>query len=395
MLIAEKLRQAADLVAESNADVWLTFVRETFEASDPALGFLVEGGLTWQSALLVFASGKKAAVVGSFDADPLIASGNWDEVIPYVEGIRDPLLTVLDRELSHVSTPKIAVNYSLDDCKSDGLSQGMYQLLVGYLEGTRFENALVSAESVTQKLRSRKSKTEVERIRIAIHETGQIFHEIERFARVGRTELDVYNHVQALIHERGHEYAWDKVGNPIVNSGPDSMVGHGVPSGTIQIKPGHILHIDLGIRVDGYSSDLQRCWFVGGEVPAQLQRCFNAVRSAIEAAENALNPGVRGWQVDAAARSEFISHGFPEYMHATGHQVGRVAHDGGAILGPRWERYGSTPCLPIEAGHVYTLELGAFLDGYGYLGLEEMALVTQSGCSRLSEPQTELWKIAP
>jgi hypothetical protein len=45
-LIAEKLAQAACLVANSGADLWLTFVRETAESGDPVLPFLVAGGLT-------------------------------------------------------------------------------------------------------------------------------------------------------------------------------------------------------------------------------------------------------------------------------------------------------------------------------------------------------------
>jgi len=85
-----------------------------------------------------------------------------------------------------------------------------------------------------------------------------------------------------------------------------------------------------------------------------------------------------------------IEAGYPEYKHATGHQLGRLAHDGGALLGPRWSRYGDTPDLLVEAGHVYTLELGVDVEEYGYVGLEEDVLVTQEGADFLTEPQTEL-----
>jgi methionine aminopeptidase len=49
------------------------------------------------------------------------------------------------------------------------------------------------------------------------------------------------------------------------------MVGHGVPSNTIMLEEGHIFHIDLGVIIDGYSSDIQRSWFVGSVVPADVQ----------------------------------------------------------------------------------------------------------------------------
>ena len=56
-LTRQKLEQAKALVAESETDVWLTFVRETAGGGDPVLPLIVESGLTWQSALMVSRSG--------------------------------------------------------------------------------------------------------------------------------------------------------------------------------------------------------------------------------------------------------------------------------------------------------------------------------------------------
>ena len=166
----------------------------------------------------------------------------------------------------------------------------------------------------------------------------------------------------------------------------------------IGLAPGHIFHIDLGVVVEGYSSDIQRCWYVpaSGEsgVPADVQRALEAVTGAIQAGASALRPGVEGWQVDKTARDFLTAAGYPEYLHALGHQVGRVAHDGGGILGPRWERYGTTPFLPVERDQVYTIELGVLVEGRGYLGLEEMAVVTETGCRWLTSPQTDMPPLA-
>lgn len=81
-LYREKLRQAAELISLSGADLWITYVRETSAGSDPVLPLLMDGGLTWQSALLVSPSGQSVAIVGNYDADPLLHTGDWDEVIP-------------------------------------------------------------------------------------------------------------------------------------------------------------------------------------------------------------------------------------------------------------------------------------------------------------------------
>lgn len=49
-LIQEKVHQAIEILKEQNADLWLTFVRETSGVRDPVLDFLIgPDDLTWQS----------------------------------------------------------------------------------------------------------------------------------------------------------------------------------------------------------------------------------------------------------------------------------------------------------------------------------------------------------
>ena len=82
-----------------------------------------------------------------------------------------------------------------------------------------------------------------------------------------------------------------------------------------------------------------------------------------------------------------VAAGFPEPMYALGHQLGRAAHDGGTLLGPRWDRYGTAPTGIVEEGNVFTLEFGTAVPGRGYIGLEENVLVTataSSGSARLN-----------
>lgn len=103
-----------------------------------------------------------------------------------------------------------------------------------------------------------------------------------------------------------------------------------------------------------------------------------------------MKPGSIGKDVDLAARQFLTDAGYPEYMHAFGHQVGRAAHDGGALLGPEWDRYGRAPLMPLQANQVFTAELGVELPGRGYLGLEEMVRVTDNGVEWLTNRQNEI-----
>lgn len=390
-LTREKLEQASRLVAQSDLDAWLTFVRETFNGGESVLGLMTETGLVWLTAFLVTKSGERVVIVGNYDAEPFEASGDWTHVVPYVQGIRESLIQALEQSTPEGKQPRIGVNFSRDNDKADGITHGMYLLLEDYLKGTRFEGCLVSAEMVCSTLRSQKTAEEVRRMKEAIQLTNQLFEKIGRFAQAGKTEADVQRFVHSEIDRQGFGYAWPRVANPIVNSGPNSMIGHGIPSDAITITPGHVFHVDLGIVVNDYASDIQRCWYVPapGEdgVPEDVEHALQAVLGAIDAGAKALKPGAEGWQVDAAARSFLVGQGYEEYLHALGHQVGRVAHDGGATLAPRWERYGQSPCIPIQANEVYTLELGVILPNRGYLGLEEMVRVLDQGLEWLTSRQ--------
>jgi Xaa-Pro aminopeptidase len=111
----------------------------------------------------------------------------------------------------------------------------------------------------------------------------------------------------------------------------------------------------------------------------------------MDAGMAALRPGNAGHEVDAASRQAVMDHGFPEPQFAFGHHVGRVAHDGAGVLGPRWERYGKAPDVRVEPGNVFAVEMELEAPEYGLVGLEEQAIVENDGARYMSNPQRELW----
>jgi Xaa-Pro aminopeptidase len=269
----------------------------------------------------------------------------------------------------------------------------MYEVLAGYLAETPYAGRLVSAEQIIGALRGRKTPEEVRRIRAAVETTRQIYEQTFDFMRPGMTEREVARFMHDRMDASGAGPAWDRASCPAVNAGPDSPVGHGAPT-DIRLALGQIVHFDFGVRQDEYCSDIQRVVYLLGAgetaAPEPVQRGFDAVVRSVEAAVAAMRPGVPALEVDAAARRAITEAGYPEYMYATGHHLGRNAHDGGGVLGPAWERYGDTPYRPLEAGHVYTVEPGLMVPGYGYIGLEEDVLVTPDGAEHLGAPQREL-----
>ncbi len=389
-LINEKVRQAIRILKEQDVDLWLTFVRETSGVRDPVQDFILgPGDLTWESALIITPSGQTLAIVGRYEVDAVRRLNVYDEVIGYDEGISAPLRAALER----LAPTRIAINTSRNNVHADGLTHGMYEMLVGYLAGTPYAGRLESAEPVINALRGRKSPEELARIRQAVHTTEDIYRQAFDYMKPGMMEVEVGNFMHLQVAQRGLGYAWSRENCPAVNSGPDSPVGHAGPTQII-IAPGHLIHFDFGVKENDYCSDIQRMVYMlrPGESapPAEVQRGFETVRQSVEAARAVMKPGVMGRDVDAAARAVVTGAGYPEYKYATGHQLGRVAHDGGALLGPEWERYGDSPRQVLEENQVYTIEPGLMVPGYGYIGLEEDVVITAGGAEYLSPPQTAL-----
>ncbi|MBN1465590.1 aminopeptidase P family protein [candidate division KSB1 bacterium] len=392
-MVKEKIRQAIEICKEKEVDVWLTFARETTSSPDPTLDLILGTSCTWASAFLITAKGDAIAIVGSLDVQNIKDHAPYS-VIGYVDSIKDELI----RTLTLNNPQRIAINYSTSDVMADGLSHGMYLILTDYLKDTPFLDRLVSSENIVSALRGRKSTAEIKLIQGAIKETLEIFDKVTAWVHTGLSEQDVAEFIRRHVQARGLDYAWDVAHCPAVFSGPDTAGAHASPTART-IMPGHVMNIDFGVRKNGYVSDLQRTWYFmrRGETdaPEEVKRGFVTIREAIRKAAEFLKPGVLGWQVDAVARNYITDAGYAEFPHGLGHQVGRQAHDGSALLCPRWERYKDLPYSVVEAGQVFTLEPRLTIEGYGIATIEEIVLVTSDGCRFLSTPQEELLLIAP
>ena len=390
-LVPEKLDQAVGILGEQDVDLWLTFVRETLLTSDPCLDLVAGTYCAWQGAFLVSRTGERIAIVGRFDAPSVEQLGTY-EVVAYDESLRPALRAAVER----LAPGSIALNYSESDPAADGLTHGLWLVLHEALADTDYAGRFISSEAIVNALRGRKSAEEVRRIRGAVAETEAIFERVTAALRPDLSEIEIARLMHSEVAARGLGYAWERDHCPAVNAGPDKEVGHSAP-GDLRTRRGELLHVDFGVSRDDYCSDLQRVWYLLDEgeaaAPEDVQRAWAALWAAVDAGAGALRPGVAGWEVDRAARDSLAAAGFPEPKYALGHQLGRTAHDGGTLLGPRWDRYGSAPLGLVEEGNVFTLEFGTAVAGRGYIGLEEDVVVTTDGIEWLSTPQREVWLV--
>jgi Xaa-Pro aminopeptidase len=389
MLIKEKVSQAINILKEFKIDCWVTFVRESSINGDPSLDYLIASDVTWHSAFIITPQGDTFAIIGKYDKQAVDDLGVYRTVIPHVTGLREPFQQILKQ----LNPKQIAVNFSKDSEIADGLTHGMYLTLVDFLSEIGMQDRIISAEPVISALRQRKTETELSHITSAIRATLEIYDEAFRFIKPGKTEAEVAAYIRSRIDARRLGYAWSPSTCPSVFSGPDTAEAHYAPTER-RVEEGHVLNMDFGVKSNEYCSDLQRTVYIlkKGETkaPPEVQKGFDTIVKSIEESRKAMKPGVQGKDVDAVSRKVLADNGFAEYPHALGHQVGRFAHDGTALLGPAWEKYGNKPFLPLEKGMVFTLEPRLTVPDRGIATVEEMVVVTDSGAEFLSSPQKEL-----
>ncbi len=388
-LIQEKVEQAAGLLREFGLDCWITFTRESEICGDPTLVFLAPGHVTWHSAFIVSADGRTRAIVGLYDQKAIEETGAYDKVVAFVTGIKEPLLEYL----KEIDPKTIAVNYSETSEICDGLTHGMYLTLHKFLSEAGMADRLRSAEKVVSALRERKSAVEIGWMKEAVRATEEIYAAAARFVAPGKTEKEIAAFILAESVKRGLPLAWGQATCPAVFTGPDTAQAHYSPTDR-PVERGHVLNMDFGVKVNGYCSDMQRTFYVlePGETqaPEDVMKGFRTIVQAVEEARRAMKPGVPGHSIDAVARSIVTEAGYAEFPHALGHQVGRFAHDGTALLGPAWEKYAHKPFQKLEEGMVFTLEPRLSVPNRGTITIEEMVVVTKDGAEWLGRPQKEI-----
>ncbi len=385
MLQKEKLLQAKEIMKNSQSDVWITLVRETAQTPDPVIPLLSTVDYTWLSAIMFTNSGRAMALVGNHDEEGIKQMGLFDEVYSYQEDF-----TPVFSELIHqISPTSIAINYSEDFPAADGLSHGLYLRFVEILNSIGFEGKLVSSADIIRRLRGQKTPSELHLIKDAVHTAQTIFDAAASIIRPGMSEKEIYAFFHHRMQVLSVSPAWLAAQCPGVMAGPLSAQGHNGPT-DIRLLPGDVMTIDFGVEKSEYCSDLQRVYYVpessDNRISKEVETAFHTVRSAVEEAAKFIKPGVTGFETDAVARNFVTSRGYPEWTYALGHEVGRNVHDGGTILGPHWARYKGSVDLPLLEGNVFTLELGV-PTSHGYVGLEEMVVVTSHGAEFLSTPQ--------
>ena len=193
-------------------------------------------------------------------------------------------------------------------------------------------------------------------------------------AKAGMMEQELAAKIDWRIKSAGFERCSFET---IVASGPNAAQPH-AHAGERVLREGDLVVLDFGGVYGGYCVDLTRTVALGTP-DAEMQRVYDAVLEAQNAAIAAAKAGVRAGDIDAAARQALGRHKLAEaFGHSTGHGLGVEIHEAPRV-GPRSEATADAPAPPdelIEPGMVFTIEPGAYIPGWGGVRIEDDVLVT-------------------
>lgn len=233
------------------------------------------------------------------------------------------------------------------------------------------------ASKIIPPLRRCKDEAEVVALRTVSECVDQVVLQIQEgyIEFKGRTERQVAEEINRLMIECGH----DKVDFVLVSTGANAAIPHHMPDDTV-IGDG-ILLFDIGGTKNGYHSDTTRCVHIG-QPTDDVWEAYGVLREAQEAAVQAVKPGAPASYVDMVARA-MIEERYPgKFIHRTGHGIGMDEHEHPFIASDNQE--------PLEVGNAFSIEPGIYLEGRWGMRLEDIVVVTPTGCERLNQRSREL-----
>jgi len=233
---------------------------------------------------------------------------------------------------------------------------------------------LVAVQDLVSKLRACKDRVEQENIRRAAAISSSVMREVPAIIKAGMSERELAAEIEYLIRKNGAD---GPAFEALVLFGERSSLPHGKPSDRC-LQTGDIVLVDIGAKFNGYNSDLTRTWVYRRIGANRAKEVYEIVKSAQKAALDLLKVGVWCAELDAEARSIIRESGYSDnFGHGLGHGVGLEVHESPRISAQSTDK--------IQENMVITMEPGIYLPGEGGVRIEDLVLVTATGCEVLTE----------
>jgi Xaa-Pro aminopeptidase len=237
---------------------------------------------------------------------------------------------------------------------------------------------LRSAPPLVERARMMKDAAEILHIRRAVELGASLFRIAVRKIRPGASEVEV---AAAMEYQARRAGAEGMAFPTILAAGTRSAIVHGRAS-LARIPWSGFVVCDFGVILAGYCSDRTRTVHIG-QPSSEARRLYEAVLEAQLAAISVVRPGVTAAEVDDAARRVLRRRKLARYFtHSTGHGLGLEIHEAPRLAAGQSQK--------LEPGMVVTIEPGVYIPGKWGVRIEDVVVVTPSGCEVLTPTDKEL-----
>jgi Xaa-Pro aminopeptidase len=259
--------------------------------------------------------------------------------------------------------------------EAESITAGMRDRLASAMKG---KGRVRSAPPLVERARMVKDAGEILRIRRAVELGASLFRTARKKIRPGVKEVEVAAAMECEARLGGAE---GMSFSTILAAGARSAVVHGRASAARIPRRGFVV-CDFGVILAGYCSDRTRTVHVG-HPSREARHLYEAVLEAQEAAIAAVRPGATAAQVDGAARRVLRQRKLARYFtHSTGHGLGLEIHEAPRLAAGQSQK--------LEPGMVITIEPGVYVPGKWGVRIEDVVVVTSSGCEVLTPTDKEL-----
>jgi Xaa-Pro aminopeptidase len=257
----------------------------------------------------------------------------------------------------------------------ESLTAGDWDRLAAALKG---KARLRHGAPFVERARMVKDAAEIACIRRSVAIGAALFNVARERIRPGVTEVEVAG---AMEYEARRAGAEGMSFPTIIASGTRSAIVHGRAS-IARVPARGFVVCDFGVILAGYCSDRTRTVHLG-QPSEEARSLYASVLEAQEAAIAAVYPGAAAADIDAAARRVLRRRKLARYFtHSTGHGLGLEIHEA-PRLAARQDQI-------LEPGMVITIEPGVYVPGRWGVRIEDVVVVTNSGCEVLTPTDKEL-----
>lgn len=229
----------------------------------------------------------------------------------------------------------------------------------------KFTNTkFVRTVGLLQEFRREKDEGELRHVRRAHRLTRELLRRVPSALRRQTTEAKLAHQLLIWSLEMGADgLAFD----PIVAFGTHTSHPHHRPTQR-SLQKGHLVQIDVGVKVRGYCGDMSEVFFTAPPTPEQ-KKMYKAICEAKDRATDAVRPGISTQKLDAIAREVLRKYGIEAaFCHALGHGVGLDVHEGVTLSQ-------KAPPKKLLQGEVITIEPGVYFPGKFGMRVEDMIIV--------------------